>query len=385
MSEPNKNKEHPDMTVAFTASDLFPLRYRPAVWLSFLVVTAAAFFLDRTAPAEPELLGGLRYLFFFLPLATPAAKGEDGYLRRVLVGCSMLLAAWVAAAFLAPVPKAGGFLPSLLVAGVLFAALGAWKSGTQSARVAALGAAFLTIPSVSAAEGQTWTGVALGIFAGVVSHLLAFSRDLDFLNRLHPWSFGFSEFRALFIGNRRNYWEDNYASGNWQYLKSDGEKPRHYAVAGIVHDRFPDGADMLDVGCGYGTLYPLVKPRISSYVGVDFAQAAIDECRVAFKEEARCRFEACAFEAFRTGQKFDVVVLNEILYYFPIEEVEGIFLQARGFLKDARSVLVISMDCNPKAMWTRHRLSRLAVPAQSQRVTNASSGSCWINTYQWRE
>ncbi len=318
----------------------FPLRYRHAAWAPFLALTAAALNLERTLSAAPgalwEGLGHLSCLFLLLPPIAPAARNQDGYLRRVMIGYSMLLLAWLLADFLAPGLKTAGLAPSLCAAGVLLALLGAWR-----------------IPAA----------YQFSLLCAILATFIA----------------------ALASGKQqcRDYWEDNYAAGNWRFLESDNEKPRHYTIAGIVHDRFREGADVLDVGCGYGTLYPLLGTRASSYVGVDLAQVPIEECRAVFKDDPRCRFEACAFEDYRPKRKFDVVILNEVLYYFPIGETEGVFRRAMSLLKGPESVLIISTGLNPKAAWTRHRLSRLAVPAYSQIATNAASGSSWtVSVYQ---
>lgn len=369
-----------------SASDFFPLRYRHAAWAPFLALTAAAFNLERTLSAAPgalwEGLGHLSCLFLLLPPIAPAARNQDGYLRRVMIGYSMLLLAWLLADLLAPSLKATGLAPSLCAAGVLLAILGTWKL-PGAFQFSLLCAILATLIAALASGKQQWAGVALGLLAGGLGHCLVFAHAMDFLDNPRPWQFGFNEFRALFIENRRDYWEDNYAAGNWRFLESANEKPRHYAIAGIVHDRFREGADILDIGCGYGTLYPLLSPRAASYMGVDLAQVPIEECRTVFKDDPRCRFEACSFEDFHPKRKFDVVILNEVLYYFPIGETEAVFRRAMRLLKGPGGVLIISTGLNPKAAWTRHRLSRLAVPAYSQIATNAASGSSWtVSVYQ---
>lgn len=363
------------MSAVLAAFDFFPVRYRHAVWSTFIVSVLTAFYLEGLT-----LLG---YLSFFMPLAAPAAKSQDGYLRRIIVGYLMLLSIWMFVAVLAPGLRAGGLAPSLCVAGVFFVFLATWRSGPGTLLYAALGAVLATLLSVWATERQQWPEMALGLIVGGIVYRLAFSASLEFIDHPHPWSHGFNQFRVLFIDNRKSYWEDSYAAGEWQYLKSDREKPRHYAIAGIIRDRFPGGADILDLGCGYGTLYPLIKTEAATYVGVDLAESVIEECRTIFKNENRCRFETCALESYSSDRKFDVVILNEVIYLIPFKAMSGTFSQVRKFLKDDKSILVVSMAKNPKSAWTRRRLSQLATPIQSHCVSNERTAGRWtIDTYQ---
>lgn len=363
-----------DMSAALAALDVFPVRYRHAVWSTFIASVLTAFYLEG--------LAHLGYLAFFMPLAAPAAKSQDGYLRRIIVGYLMLLSIWMLVAVLAPGLRAGGLAPSLCAAGVFFVFLAAWRSGPGTLLYATLGALLATLLSVWASGGQQWTEMALGLIVGGIVYRLAFSAPLEFIDHPRPWSHGFDQFRVLFVGNRKTYWEDSYAAGEWQYLRSDREKPRHYAIAGIIRDRFPGGADILDLGCGYGTIYPLIKPEAATYVGVDLAESVIEECRTIFKNESRCRFEACDFETYNPDRKFDVVLLNEVFYFLPLKAVPGAFSRVQRFLKDDKSILVISMANNPKTTWTRRRLARCAAPIQSHCVSNERTAGCWtIDTY----
>jgi 2-polyprenyl-3-methyl-5-hydroxy-6-metoxy-1,4-benzoquinol methylase len=85
---------------------------------------------------------------------------------------------------------------------------------------------------------------------------------------------------------------------------------------------------VLDVGCGVGVLRErLERVPFSEYVGVDLSEAAIEAAQV--KDHSRSRFLVGDFASLDLGT-FDVVVLNEVLYYAP---------DARRFLAQVASAL----------------------------------------------
>lgn len=301
---------------------------------------------------------------------------SPGLPRRLILGSSALLLISVLAAFLVPELE-GPQATTLGVAIAFFILLGAHKSGARAVICAGLGGTVLLI-SVLISTAET----AAGLIAGALIYLMIFSSHLDFLDLARPWSHGLNEFRALFVESSKVYWEETYASGRWNCLRSTDEMPRHYMIAGIVRDRFPMGADALDIGCGFGVLYPLLKPQSSAYRGIDLAGSVIQECRKTFQDDPRCRFDACAYEDFQADRRYDVVILNEVIYYFRFNALEPAFRRALNLLKDEGSLLIVSLGNNPKAAWTRHRLSWLARPAASYRVANESGGDWTINVYQ---
>ncbi len=60
--------------------------------------------------------------------------------------------------------------------------------------------------------------------------------------------------------------------------------------------------------------------------------------RARFADRANCRFERVAFEEFEPAERFDVVVLNEILYYFPLDIVDVVLTRAFRMLRDEQGI-----------------------------------------------
>jgi SAM-dependent methyltransferase len=110
-------------------------------------------------------------------------------------------------------------------------------------------------------------------------------------------------------------WDREYAAGGWAWLNSDSERVHNHIIAACCGRRGAEAA-ILDVGCGEGVLHAILRRfGYGRYVGIDIAPTAIDH--VASRSDARTRFQVADARSFETAERFDIVVLNEVLYYFP--------------------------------------------------------------------
>jgi SAM-dependent methyltransferase len=109
-------------------------------------------------------------------------------------------------------------------------------------------------------------------------------------------------------------WEEKYRSGRWEFMRDLYEVPRYASVAALAHRLRPDG-EILDIGCGEGLLQSHLAPLgYRRYVGLDLAEAAIEQA--AGRADERTRFVAADAEAFDPDGTFDVVIFNECVHYF---------------------------------------------------------------------
>ncbi|MEW5883933.1 MAG: class I SAM-dependent methyltransferase [Armatimonadota bacterium] len=271
-------------------------------------------------------------------------------------------------------------VPCLLIAGCAIVTLFFARSGFFAMTALAAGATTTAALATFMIELHGPIDIVSGLALGTIAFHLAFSKPLFFLDRPSPWTgieHELDNLWNLFVSNTRQKWERNYASGSWDFLNSPSQRGRHYAIAGIVADRHPDGgARVLDVGCGLGTLYPLLKGRVCSYSGLDLSEEVIKRCRSAFADDPNCTFASGAFEDFPAQEPFDVVVLNEVLYYFPVSRAVEVFQKALSHAGDDGFV-VVSMNRSWKGRLIRARLNAISPPVQSLRITNLQTGSYW--------
>jgi trans-aconitate methyltransferase len=106
-----------------------------------------------------------------------------------------------------------------------------------------------------------------------------------------------------------------YRAGRWDYLGSMAEIAHYMAIVGYA-SYGPGQPSILDVGCGTGRLLKLLEPfGFGAYLGVDFSGEALAAAEALGIENAR--FELANFLDWEPSRRFDIIVLNESLYYAP--------------------------------------------------------------------
>ena len=162
------------------------------------------------------------------------------------------------------------------------------------------------------------------IFAGIYSLLLffanyffmpllyLFTKAKNLLHRLVFRHFGF--------GNRvpKTIWEKQFNTGAWDYLESKNEA-QHYQAIIKFFDQLKSKKSVLDIGCGKGVLYKYLKENGSlpgiEYRGIDLSENATS---AAIQRFPGINFQQLDFEKNNVEKKFDVIIFNESLYYFPL-------------------------------------------------------------------
>lgn len=170
-----------------------------------------------------------------------------------------------------------------------------------------------------------------------------------------------------YFQNNPGVWDRMYQRDYSRKLDSDGQQARNFVLAGIIHSSGITCPRVLDVGCGNGSLLRLMGRHPIEYFGLDLSTTAIEEARDKWADKyPSAQFEVADFRTLstadpRVGRKFDFVVFNEVLYYFPLEDIELVLMNARSFLATKGEIL-ISMSENPKAqiIW-RRCLTKLTV------------------------
>ncbi len=113
--------------------------------------------------------------------------------------------------------------------------------------------------------------------------------------------------------------EAAYAGGADPWASADPafryQRRKYEVLAGLLPDR--PFANALDLGCGHGLLAQLLARRAGHVLGIDLAQAAVDEARRASSHMANLTFEQADFTQLPPTMdgRFDLVVLADTLYY----------------------------------------------------------------------
>jgi 2-polyprenyl-3-methyl-5-hydroxy-6-metoxy-1,4-benzoquinol methylase len=149
-------------------------------------------------------------------------------------------------------------------------------------------------------------------------------------------------------------WTAAYDSGSLDYYAQLAELGRYSGIVGYIQWSASGDADsqrcVLDVGCGSGLLRRrLSDANTADYVGIDLSDAAIETARQ--QSFDRAQFVVGDVMTADLGRSaFDVVVLNEVLYYAP--DATAFLERIRALLNEDGSV-VISMWRHPgdRTLW----------------------------------
>jgi SAM-dependent methyltransferase len=133
-------------------------------------------------------------------------------------------------------------------------------------------------------------------------------------------------------------WDLEYKSLKWNYLENLEEIGRNSLIVSIL-SRLPKGFDILDLGCGQGTLFKLSQHlNFNRYIGIDISEIAIELANKINDE--RAKFICMDLTKYIPEQRFDIIIFNEVLYYTddPLKVVK----MFRNFLKN-EGIILISM------------------------------------------
>lgn len=148
-------------------------------------------------------------------------------------------------------------------------------------------------------------------------------------------------------------WTDAYGSGQLEYYGTLDELARYSLLVGYVGFFFPPGTErrpprLLDVGCGTGLLRARLQGTgVGDYLGVDLSPTAVSTAERQGLPDSR--FVVGDVTTMDLG-RFDVVVLNEMLYY--VEDVAA-FLDRLGDLLEPSGLLLVSMwrHAGDRSLW----------------------------------
>lgn len=368
----------------------FPARYGPGAWAPAFAASAAFLALETAlhsrhgagleGSVDPLRLlwDGLYtagFLTYLAPLALPALRREAGFLRRTFVGFGLQIL--LGGGWLLLGPDWVRIEPCLLVANAVFvsAVLSRRLSWVRESSAAA-GVASLALATI-ASDRHDAVDVAVGAVIGWTAFRVSVSPALAVLAAEDLWravGFHLANLKGVLFGPPVSFWNESYAAGHWGFLDGRRQRARHYAIAGMLRERFPAGARVLDVGCGLGTLRQVLGEG-GSYTGLDVSAEAVERAREAHRG-SKADFVRADIVSHETQTRYDAVVLNEVLYYLPLEKVQDAVRKAAGMTAPG-GVLVVSMHGNPKVPAVWQELDSLSPAVEELEVRDPAGGSSW--------
>ncbi|MEI7508279.1 MAG: methyltransferase domain-containing protein [Flavobacterium sp.] len=107
-------------------------------------------------------------------------------------------------------------------------------------------------------------------------------------------------------------WNYKYSIGKWNFMGK--EQLRYNAIVDLIKSCEIQNLKILDLGCGYGSLSNYLKNTEYEFcLGIDLSSNAISKAK---KENYKnAKFLVADIHQFKTEEKFDVIIFNEVLYY----------------------------------------------------------------------
>ena len=103
---------------------------------------------------------------------------------------------------------------------------------------------------------------------------------------------------------------------------------RHYHLfTKIIKAGLKKNHKILEIGCGIGTLTKLIHRYITNgyIVGADISSENIRLITERFKNSKKCKFIVTDMSDFSHNEKFDFIILPDVLEHIPIEQHKNLF------------------------------------------------------------
>lgn len=123
-------------------------------------------------------------------------------------------------------------------------------------------------------------------------------------------------------------------------------------LAGIYRERVPEGASVLEIGCGTGTLLHALLP--SRGLGVDISPSMVEIAAAKFPSLS---FRVADAETFDPGETFDFVIVPDVVEHLP--DPEAMFRSTRKACHPGTHVIVTCV--NPLWAPVLHLAERLGL------------------------
>jgi 2-polyprenyl-3-methyl-5-hydroxy-6-metoxy-1,4-benzoquinol methylase len=132
-------------------------------------------------------------------------------------------------------------------------------------------------------------------------------------------------------------WDIQYRLGMWNELDS-----ANGSQVVTLLEKYTCQPNILDLGCGKGVNLHLTAGEYSHYHGVDISTASIKVARKHARPQMS--FESADILRYETDERYDAILLREVLYYLPAEKIPDFLHRVAGFLRPNGKVFVQFWD-----------------------------------------
>ena len=138
-----------------------------------------------------------------------------------------------------------------------------------------------------------------------------------------------------------SYFNERYAADPdpWRFAASDYERAKYDAtLAALPRPRY---AYALEVGCSIGVLARRLSERCDALLGIDVADAALEQARARCRDLSHVRFAVSQVPGAWPEGGFDLILLSEVVYYLDAGDVARLVARVRDSLRPGGDVVLV--------------------------------------------
>lgn len=185
-----------------------------------------------------------------------------------------------------------------------------------------------------------------------------------------------------YLNNKEEVWNEMYEMKYEDKMNSAEQSDRYIEIANVINCLEIRNPDILDVGSGNGTLISYIdKNNFNSFTGIDISKKAVEIGNEKYSDNPKINFLETDIFKF-SGYKFDIIIFNESLYYFRVNEIEEVINKTMDLLNE-EGILIISMSQNLKSFLIRRKLDKILNPESDKLIYSLNSRNKWrIRVYK---
>jgi len=126
----------------------------------------------------------------------------------------------------------------------------------------------------------------------------------------------------------------------WGFRTDPYEQAKYrHSISMLQHRRFTAG---LEVGCSIGILTHMLAPHCDTLLGLDIIEQPLEAARLRCADQPWVRFERMQVPAAWPDQRFDLILLSEVLYFLSPADIDHCATRVTGSLLPTATVLLVN-------------------------------------------